>query len=78
MKDHQRLEQYISLYVRAAHQDSAAELAAEVAREAEHTRHLSTADQMWAVARRCRVAALELRALAEANRSWGRARPSRT
>ena len=57
-----RIDDFHSLLERAAWQDRAAELAAEVAEEADRTGLTSTADRMWRLVRRCRIRAIQLRA----------------
>ena len=66
-----RIEDIHSLLERAALQDRTAEMAAEVADEAERTGQVSAAKPMWELARRCRVLALKLRVLAWTGRSPG-------
>jgi hypothetical protein len=57
-----RIDDFYSLLERAAWQDRAAEMAAEVAQEAERTGVMGTADRMWRLVRRCRIRAIRLRA----------------
>ncbi len=52
---------------RATTQEQTALLAADLAREADALGVTDTADNMWAVARRCRVSAIKLRAEAGAH-----------
>ena len=68
MKIH-RIEDFCSKLERAALRDRTAEMAAEVAEEAERTGQMDAANAMWELAHRCRVLALKLRALAGAGRS---------
>jgi len=57
-----------ALLERAALQEHTAEMAAEVALEAERTGQNKTSEVMWEMARRCHVRALKLRADAVAQR----------
>ena len=59
-----RAEEFYSVLERIAVQERTAELAAEVAHEADRTGQTETADTMWKVVRRCRVEAIKLRVLA--------------
>jgi hypothetical protein len=56
-----RVEEYCSLMWRAAVQDRTADMAAEVAHEADRTRQTYSANTMWRIAHRCRIRALKLR-----------------
>jgi hypothetical protein len=66
--------EYFFLLERAALQDQTAEIAIEVAQEAEQTGQIGAARTMWGVVRRCRVEALKARAIAEALRRQSRGR----
>ena len=57
------------LLERAALQERTAEMAAELAEEAERTGHGEIAAAMWTRVRRCRVQSLQLRAQAAARLS---------
>ena len=57
-----RIDGFYSLLERAAWQDRAAQMAAEVAQEADRIGSTGTADRMWRLVRRCRIRAIQLRA----------------
>jgi hypothetical protein len=67
--DPRRVEEYCALIWRAALQDRTAEMAADIAHEADHTRQVDSAEFMWRLVQRCRVRALKLRAEARAIRA---------
>ena len=73
MRTH-RLQDAYTLLERALVQERAAEMAAEVAQEAEHTGQKESAEMLWALVLRCRVHALKLRAQAQAQAGTGRLR----
>ena len=64
------VEDFYFLLERAALKDRTAEMAAEVAGEAERAGQTETANKLWLLARRCRVHALELRGRAVAGREF--------
>ena len=65
-----RIDHFYSLVERAAWQDHAAEMAAEIAQEADRTGLTGTADWMWQMVRRCRIRAIQLRAQAGGAPDW--------
>ena len=74
------IDDFHSLLERAAWQDRAAEMAAEVAEEADRTGLTSTADRMWRLVRCCRIRAIQLRAQDGGAPDWrnGAEVPTRT
>ena len=75
-----RIDDFYSLLERAAWQDHAAEMTAEVAQKADRIGLTGTADRMWRLVGRCRIRAIQLRAQDGSAPDWrnGAEVPKRT